>query len=416
MAKKILLFAPMTFNLAETTRMIEIAKGIAHHDTAGKMFDIQFMSDGGEFEGLIEEQHFPLHRMEPRLTPEKIEHLLKVDKAEKIAPSFSVQEISERIENELAYVKQLKPVAVITGFYMTIPLTCRIAHIPLVWVVQSTWLPDFFAHGAGMTDRLTFKPVKWIADRAILLLINLFVRYSLLGSLNKVAKRFGVPGYKSMFDYQRGDETLVAEPAEFSSVKLPPHYYFTGPLIARQDFPLPVEITQLPHDQPLIYFAMGSSGTPEIVAHIIESFEGKPYRVIAPVKFQLDKVPGVKIPSNVMVTDWLPALEVNRLADLSVIHGGIGTVMTAAYAGKPVVGIGMQPEQDANIACLVRKGFALRVPKSKDPSRRVQEAIQALLDNEEAKRRAEAFARIMEQWDGPQMAAELLLEKFGNHA
>ncbi|KLU59007.1 hypothetical protein CEB3_c50270 [Peptococcaceae bacterium CEB3] len=166
MAKKILLFAPMAFNLAETTRMIEIAKGIAHHDTASKVFDIQFMSDGGEFEGLIEEQHFPLHRMEPRLTPEKIEHLLKVDKAEKFAPSFSVQEISERIENEVKYVRQLKPAAVITGFYMTIPLTCRIAHIPLVWVIQSTWLPEFFLHGAGMTDRLTFKPVKWSGSAA----------------------------------------------------------------------------------------------------------------------------------------------------------------------------------------------------------------------------------------------------------
>lgn len=57
---------------------------------------------------------------------------------------------------------------------------------------------------------------------------------------------------------------------------------------------------------------------------------------------------------NVLVTDWLPALQVNKLADLSVIHGGIGTAMTAAFAGKPVVGVGIQPEQDANIACLVR--------------------------------------------------------------
>lgn len=65
------------------------------------------------------------------------------------------------------------------------------------------------------------------------------------------------------------------------------------------------------------------------------------------------------------VIDWLPADEVNRLADLSLIHGGVGTVMTAAYAGKPVVGVGMQPEQSANLACLVRKGFAVRVPKSK---------------------------------------------------
>ena len=31
MTKKLLLFAPVTFDLAETTRMIEIAKGIINH-------------------------------------------------------------------------------------------------------------------------------------------------------------------------------------------------------------------------------------------------------------------------------------------------------------------------------------------------------------------------------------------------
>jgi len=158
---------------------------------------------------------------------------------------------------------------------------------------------------------------------------------------------------------------------------------------------------------------MGSSGTPEIVAKIIGSFEGKPYRVIAPVKFHLDRVSGVKIPSNVIVTDWLPAYQVNNLVDISVIHGGIGTVMTAAYAGKPVVGVGMQPEQNANIACLVRKGFAIRVPKSKDPYKKVQEAIQVLLNDEEAKMKSVDFSKIMEKWDGPTLAAELLFEKFG---
>jgi UDP:flavonoid glycosyltransferase YjiC (YdhE family) len=205
----------------------------------------------------------------------------------------------------------------------------------------------------------------------------------------------------------------VAEPAEFSGAILPPNHYFTGPLIARQDFPLPEEIRTIPRDQPLIYFAMGSSGTPEIVARIIESFAGQPYRVIAPVKFQLAKVPGVKVPPNLFVTDWVPALQVNRMADLTVIHGGIGTVMTAAYASKPVVGVGMQPEQDANIACLVRKGFAIRVPKPRDPSRKVLQAIGLLLRNDDAKRKAVAFSKIMDQWDGPKMAATLLYEKLG---
>ncbi|MCB0246039.1 MAG: hypothetical protein KDI12_21680 [Anaerolineae bacterium] len=413
MAKKVLLFAPVAFNLAETTRMIEIAKGIRNHAVAREAFDIQFISDGGELEHLIEEEGFALKRMEPRLTPEKIERIGKVDKGEKIGAALSKQEMITRVENEVAYLRQLQPAAVLTGSYMTIPVSCRVAKIPLVWVIQSTWLPDFFARGAGMTDKIQPRPIKAVADWAVLLFINGWIRIGFLNNLNKAARHFGVKGYRSIFDYWRGDVTIVAEPAEFSGVKLPPDHYYTGPLIARQNFPIPDEVSNIAHDKPIIYFAMGSSGTPEIVARIVESFAGKPYRVIAPVKSHLDKVPGVRIPANVTVTDWLPALEVNRMADLSVIHGGIGTVMTAAYAGKPVVGVGMQPEQDANIACLVRKGFAIRVPKSKDPSRKVQEAIQQLLHDQEARRKAEEFSRIMDKWDGPKMAAELLLEKFG---
>lgn len=158
---------------------------------------------------------------------------------------------------------------------------------------------------------------------------------------------------------------------------------------------------------------MGSSGTPEIVARIIRSFEGKPYRVIAPVKFQLDQVPGVRVPSNVLVTDWVPALQVNKMADLAVIHGGIGTVMTAALAGKPVVGVGMQMEQVANLACLERLGFAVRVAKSKDPSAKVQAAIERLLHDDTAKTKAADFARSIAEWDGPKLAARKLLEHYG---
>jgi UDP:flavonoid glycosyltransferase YjiC (YdhE family) len=412
MEKKTLLFAPAAFDLAETTRMIEVAKGIVRHPAASKVFDIQFISNGGNLEHLIEEEGFPLERLEPRLTPEKIEFIGKVDKGEIFAPAFSQEEIIATIDNELKYLGELKPVAAITGSYMTLPVTCRILNIPLVWVIQSTWLEDFFDHGAGMTDNIKVPFVKAIADWMVRLFINFWIRYGFLNPVNQAARHYGVKGYKTIYEYWRGDVTLVAEPAEFTGVKLPENYYYTGPLIARQNFPIPGEVRNIPRDQPVIYFAMGSSGTPEIIARIIESFDGQPYRVIAPVKEHLAKVPGVRIPSNVLVTDWLPSHLVNPMADLSLIHGGIGTVMTAALAGKPVVGVGMQPEQVANLASLVRKGFAIRVPKSRDPSKKVQEAIHKLLHDEEAKRKAEDFAKIIEKWDGPKMAAEVLYEKY----
>ena len=136
------------------------------------------------------------------------------------------------------------------------------------------------------------------ADWLVWLFINFWVRYGFLNSVNRAAKHYGVQGYDSIFDYWRGDITLVAEPAEFSGVNLPAKHLFIGPLIPQDEFPMPHELADVPRDKPLIYFAMGSSGTPGIVARIVESFEGKEYRVIAPVKFQLAELPRVHIPSE----------------------------------------------------------------------------------------------------------------------
>src|SRR5271157_3710138 len=166
MAQKVLLFAPAAFDLAETTRMLEIAKGIRRHDLARAVFESHFISYGGDFEGLIEEAGFPLHRLEPHLTPQKIEHIGKVDKAEKFAPAFSRDELIQRIEGETQCLQALKPAAAVTGSSVAIPVTCRRLAVPLVWVIQSTWLEGFFAHGAGMTDGIGFPPLKWVADQA----------------------------------------------------------------------------------------------------------------------------------------------------------------------------------------------------------------------------------------------------------
>jgi UDP:flavonoid glycosyltransferase YjiC (YdhE family) len=413
MPPKTLLFAPCAFNLAETSRMLEIAKRVARDPVASKVFESHFISDGGDFEPLIEKHSFPLTRMEPRLTPEKIEHIAKVDRGEEFTSAFTDAEMIQRVENEIAVLRRLAPVAVVTGSYPSIPVTSRVLKIPLVWVVQSTWLPDFFEHGAGMTDQVRPAAIKAVADRCILAFIKFWIKHGFLNSVNHAAKHFGVAGYASIFDYWRGDITLVAEPPGFSGVKLPPDHFFTGPLIPLDEFALPEEIRNVPRDRPLIYFAMGSSGTPEIVARIIESFEEKPYRVIAPVKFQLSHIPNIHIPSNVLVTDWIPALQVNKMADLTVIHGGIGTVMTAALAGKPVVGVGMQMEQVANLACLERLGFGIRIRKSYNPSRKVQQAIAKLLKDQTAKAKAAAFAEVAGRWDGPRLATARLLDRYG---
>jgi UDP:flavonoid glycosyltransferase YjiC (YdhE family) len=156
---------------------------------------------------------------------------------------------------------------------------------------------------------------------------------------------------------------------------------------------------------------MGSSGDSRIIAEILEGFRGKPYRVIAPVKKLLKDTP-VDIPDNVVVTDWLPAHKVNPMARLSVIHGGLGTVMTACLSGTPIVGVGMHFEQEANLECVVRKGFAIRLRKRRVTAAEVMAAIDQLLHDPEAHRRAQEFKQIIEKYDAPANAARFLVQTF----
>jgi len=73
----------------------------------------------------------------------------------------------------------------------------------------------------------------------------------------------------------------------------------------------------------------------------------------------------------------------------------------------------MQPEQVANLDCLVRRGFAVRIPKRKANAARIIAAAGRLLADEDARTKARAFAVELAQWDGPQRSAQFLAATFG---
>jgi UDP:flavonoid glycosyltransferase YjiC (YdhE family) len=230
---------------------------------------------------------------------------------------------------------------------------------------------------------------------------------------NTVGSRYGLPRFHNFIDLIEGDHTLLADIPEwvgFQQVR--PSLNYIGPLPARIDKPVPPEVASMPRDKPVVYFAMGSSGKPSLIAEIICGFEGRPYRVIAPVKSHVEQM-NVRIPENVVVTGFLPAHKVNPMADISVIHGGQNTVMNACLSGTPIVGIGMHPEQQANLDACVRKGFAIRLSKKRATASDVLAAIDKLLEDETAKEAVETFRKQLAEWDGPQNAARFLKDHYG---
>jgi len=408
---KTIVFSPAAYNLAEATRTIEIAKACRG------LFDILFVSYGGDFEGLIEKEGFAIRRLSPRLTAKKIDYLYKVDQGQTFGYFFSVAEVEEQVRNELALFDEIRPTAVVTGFNFSNSISCRVAGVPLVWLTHSTWMFQamYEAGLATYADMLDTPLLRWLPERFLtwLTMKGFTLAGLIIRPFDQVARRYGLAPFRTMDRIWEGDYNLVAEPAEFCELELPPTYHYIGPLIGRLDAPVPEAILRMVKDQPVVYFAMGSSGQPEVIARIVEGFAGKPYQIIAPVRAHLEKVEQVHIPDNVLVTGWLPAHKVNPLADVSVIHGGIGTVMTACLAGTPIVGISMQPEQEANIDCLVRKGFAIRIRKNRFTPEKLAEAIDALLADEVARRRAKAFQKVVERWEDPSLIVDFFEKTFG---
>jgi UDP:flavonoid glycosyltransferase YjiC (YdhE family) len=169
---------------------------------------------------------------------------------------------------------------------------------------------------------------------------------------------------------------------------LPEGWYFSGPLFAHLRNPIPPEVDQLLSkiDTIKIYFAMGSSANRDILLKTLAAFAGLHVAVVAPIKSHLK--PGDRIPDNVLVTDWLPALEVTQRVDIAVIHGGQGTVQTTVSAGVPFVGIGMQPEQDLNIFLYQKFGNAVQLSRSKLTERKITEALQMIITDSKYRQKA----------------------------
>jgi len=410
---KTILFTPFTANLAETTRALLIAQAIADK------FDCRFTSYGGQFEELVEKAGFPLTRLEPRVTPELMEHAYAVERGKKLDAFMPLNRVRQMVAGEIEFLRELRPAAVVTGMTISYSISCPATNTPLVWVIQPGMRVLAAARSGAFQDLDMLAPLRWLPKQARVALSAFLLTQVMkvgMSSFDRVAREHNMTPFAS-FDglFQRSDHLLVAEPPDFSDLPAMPSYHYVGPLVARLDVPIPDEIQNLPKDRPIIYFAMGSSGDADVVSRILTGFAGKPYRVIAPVRRLLEKQPS-ELPDNVLLTDWLPAHKVNPLADISVIHGGIGTVMTACLAGKPVVGVAMQPEQQANLDNLAKKGFAVRIPKGELNPQRLCAEIDHLLADPVAKQKAREYQQVVQQWDDPQYLRKFFQETFASQS
>lgn len=400
---------PAFFNLAETSRLVRIAE--RYRKLGG---DAIFFSHGGDYEVLAKEAGFVVQPVEPIYTEEQIRDLMKFDRLEKTGNPFPDAWLNEHIHNEERAYKNHGVSLVVTGFNVPCVLSVRKAKIPLVYIIAGTILPAYFKAGFAtfpeefentLTRLLPERLKNWINNWA-------WLHLKLgTGAFNRVAERYGLQRLSSSLDLWTGDYTLVSDVKEALSIPAKydfPEEDYIGPLLANLEIPLETEIKDhLNRQGPKIYFAMGSSGNKELYLEILSALARTHYNVVAAYTTILNEDELPLVGENILLKKHVPAEAVNKMVDLAVLHGGQGTVYTAAYSGKPIVGIPMQFEQQYNIDILVRNGSAIRISRRHFREKELFHAIESILkDYRNYQMKASELANRLPVVDGAKKGAE----------
>ena len=398
------LFCPVTFNLAETTRMIQVARALdpIHHPV--------FMGYEDDYVSLIVDAGFEYRACAPSWSAAERRQAIAFDQGRALRTPFTTELVTARVDVERILIRELAAPVVVTGSNLTSYISARAEKVPLFYPVpfaltvaqvqQTTRMEFISGRGwpARAADRVATSLFRWIYTRAPLA----------PRSFTKVAKTNGVPPLRTVASLLTADRNLLTEmPWELDGFRIPPGFERIGPIFAHIDAPLPPIVDELASaSEPLIYLALGSSADRALALAAARALGELPVHVVAPILHYLE--PGDAVSANVHVTDLLPAHKLGGLVDAAVVHGGQGTVQTACATGVPFVGMGLQPEQTWHVRACERRGNAIAV-SPKDVSKPVfVEAVQRVLTEPRFRTAAAEVREAYSREDGAAKAARLI--------
>lgn len=369
-----------TFNLAETTRMIEVGTELRRRGHRCVL-----LGYSRRYLHLAQEAGLTVVQGSPELTDADAAALMRVDQGRGVRHPFTPPHIRTRVRDERALIRSLAVDTVVIGTALSAMISARAEGVPLVYIkpfalsrphleqVRSFPVALGSGHLSHLLDAATARIVRRAVDH-----VRIMPR-----AFRIVPEENGVARPTATIDLLEADLNLVTSlPQDLEDFHLPINYRAIGPVFARLPGELP-EIVRTLADQPmpLVYFALGSSGSRRLALQAVRAFAKMPVSVIAPITHYLRNADHRLIPPNVHVVDLLPAHRLAGLIDASVIHGGEGTVQTACLSGAPFVGIGLQSEQVWNIETCVAHGSALRLRRAQVRTSAFAHAVRTVVED-----------------------------------
>lgn len=425
---KIVCYVP-TFNAGDTTRGIEVTRALVRKaDSVGRATDVTFVCPpiaGTNFEDVIRRAGFAIDHTAVPLSDAEIQAFMTADRTgTEFIPDY------ERAHLYIAkYIEDLrdrKPDLLVNGCIPPAGIAARIVGVPTV-----TYLP-FPAHRPWVTKHLlkdipdplenavTIRMPNWLR-RLFTKLVSRLVTGQRFFRQPTTARAGQALGWNeqqpNLLSMLKADVELVNDlPDYYRGQDVGPRTRVTGPLFSRPpDAPVDPLILKMfrPENANKVLVTMGSSGEKKFLLEAVRAVSNGEFHAVVVVQPTICSLAearaAVRIPDRVYLTDaFIPAHQVNALADAVVIHGGQGTVQTAISSGTPFVGVGMQAEQQTNLDNAVARGAGLRIARKFWTAPAVERSLREVLGMGRFKAAATALARSFASIDGSVEAGEAI--------
>jgi UDP:flavonoid glycosyltransferase YjiC (YdhE family) len=408
--------------LSETSRMISIYRALRALGV-----DAAIATHGGTHEALLRSQGIPYDIVGPRMSDERCRQFVRdgVGMGRPDQSMYAPEEMRTYVKAEAAYLRDRGVTAVVTGFVLTALLSSRLAGIPIMAEHAGSYIPPVFERGllppASNPPMPVFKLMPkslagWLQNKGAPRL-KLYT-----GGFNALAAELGVEPIPSLPALLMGDLSLVTEAPEVLGIsreamdswrpsggayRAGSRLKYTGPIFAELDLPVPESVeTALNGPRPLVYVALTST-PPELVRRVVSELSASGLRLI--VAATVHDMAGLASPS-VTVGGVLPSHKIMPRVDAAVVTGGQGSVQCAMAAGIPIVGIPLQPEQDANLAFLARRGAALPLATRQVGRGVLPTMARKLLDDPTHRAAAASIKTAYAKLDGPKLTAQAIVD------
>jgi len=421
--KPVVGFFPLFYNLAETGRAILVAK--RYMELGGKAV---FFSHGGKYEYLAKDLGYEIVRVNPIYTEESITKIIKINRGEQRGIAYDESFLREAVKEEIAAYKKTGVEMVVSFVNIPCSISARAANIPLICVSPA---PGNFH--LRVPDNFENSFTRLIPHSLKVPVLNLFFNKSkkFLKPFNTVAREHHLKPFKNTVDIVYGDVTLGTNFLEFINVfpnqQIFPDEDYVGIISLEEVFSerfseekakaIEHDITQhLNKSEKSILLTMGSSGDKKFFLSILNALNKTNYRVIAIYASILneDELPSVN--ENILLMRFAPSIQkLHKKVDITIMHGGQGTVYAAAYAGKPIISFPMQFEQHLNLEKMVGHDVGFMLSRKYSKEKNLLNAIKEIFDNYDFYlKNAQILAKKLPQPEGDKNAARRIAEILQN--